>query len=472
MIAQLPLMQSYPNSVGSFMKGFKDLFLNRETIGITSEGIILYGLLTSTLSLSFKNQTKYSDEDGVFCRCAPFQTMEKLGWQRSKTDRAMRNLETCGLLKRKKEFDSHGIQRGTKLYLFEWHPNMKMEDYPPLLPLETATQFYSLPCELFSNPVLSDLTDRSKLVYCLLLDNLRLSEQYDRYDREGNLFVRYNAKKLASILKCSTSSITRAMDQLRDMGLAVLEQAEYCSEWRVYLRDYRKIIQIKTSKAAEQENLTVEKSTAGAVENSTSAEIILQNGETVSSNVDASLVKNDTSVSSNDAPRLNNIKPSRDRELAQKTDDPASVEIVSARCRPLPPVVAQTEDLIDSFAPPWQVPTWKKILDQIEGVLRTDLVHGRPFVYGGGGHAYRAEELLSAYGRLDPAILFVTISKLFPLWYQVKQPDRLVREALFRAAEWHGKEAKRFCCQNSLNFKGKTIHDYLGALKQRGGHPS
>ena len=65
----------------------------------------------------------------------------------------------------------------------------------------------------------ADLTHTAKLLYTLLLDRATLSQKNNWVDAKGRVYVLYPIIHLAKDLRCSTSSVTRALTELENADL-------------------------------------------------------------------------------------------------------------------------------------------------------------------------------------------------------------------------------------------------------------
>ena len=79
--------------------------------------------------------------------------------------------------------------------------------------------FYQIPKELFLNPLYSNLSSDSKLLYGLLLDRLSVSMKNKWIDKYGNIYLIYSRKEVQKILKLSDKPVTKAFKQLQEIKL-------------------------------------------------------------------------------------------------------------------------------------------------------------------------------------------------------------------------------------------------------------
>lgn len=79
--------------------------------------------------------------------------------------------------------------------------------------------FYQIPKELFLNPLYSNLSSDSKLLYGLLLDRLSVSMKNKWIDKYGNIYLIYSRKEAQKMLKLSDKPVTKAFKQLQEVKL-------------------------------------------------------------------------------------------------------------------------------------------------------------------------------------------------------------------------------------------------------------
>ena len=86
-------------------------------------------------------------------------------------------------------------------------------------------RFYAMPHELFDNPLYTNLSIESKVLYAFLLDRLKLSQQNNWVNEKDEVYLIYTREEAMKKLTISKPTIIKAFKQLVDIGL-IVERAQ------------------------------------------------------------------------------------------------------------------------------------------------------------------------------------------------------------------------------------------------------
>ena len=82
-------------------------------------------------------------------------------------------------------------------------------------------RYYAIPQELFNNPLYSNLSIESKVLYAFLLDRLTLSQKNNWINDNNEIYLIYTREEAMKKLTISKPTIIKAFKQLVDIGLIV-----------------------------------------------------------------------------------------------------------------------------------------------------------------------------------------------------------------------------------------------------------
>ncbi len=81
-------------------------------------------------------------------------------------------------------------------------------------------KYYQVPKELFTNPRYKNtLNTDAKMLYAMLLDRMELSRANNWIDDDGTIFLIFKREDLAEMLGICTTTVWRAIKQLKEVGL-------------------------------------------------------------------------------------------------------------------------------------------------------------------------------------------------------------------------------------------------------------
>lgn len=84
----------------------------------------------------------------------------------------------------------------------------------------TQHKYYQVPKELYTNPRYKTTTSNdAKMLYALLLDRMELSRVNNWVDSDGTIFLIFKREDLADMLGICTTTVWRAIKQLKEVGL-------------------------------------------------------------------------------------------------------------------------------------------------------------------------------------------------------------------------------------------------------------
>lgn len=84
----------------------------------------------------------------------------------------------------------------------------------------TQHKYYQVPKELYTNEKYkSTINNDAKMLYALLLDRMELSRANNWVDNDGTIFLIFTREALADMLGICTTTVWRAVKQLKEVGL-------------------------------------------------------------------------------------------------------------------------------------------------------------------------------------------------------------------------------------------------------------
>lgn len=84
----------------------------------------------------------------------------------------------------------------------------------------TQHKYYQVPKELYTNARYKTTTSNdAKMLYALLLDRMELSRVNNWVDNDGTIFLIFKREDLADMLGICTTTVWRAIKQLKEVGL-------------------------------------------------------------------------------------------------------------------------------------------------------------------------------------------------------------------------------------------------------------
>lgn len=73
---------------------------------------------------------------------------------------------------------------------------------------DNAYLFYKMPKVLFEDPVYKKLSDGGKLLYCVLLNRMGLSQKNEWRDENGKVYIYYTNRKLRELFGWGHDKVT------------------------------------------------------------------------------------------------------------------------------------------------------------------------------------------------------------------------------------------------------------------------
>ena len=84
----------------------------------------------------------------------------------------------------------------------------------------TQHKYYQVPKELYTNPrYKTTINNDAKMLYALLLDRMELSRTNGWIEDDGTIFLIFKREDLADMLGICTTTVWRAIKQLKEAGL-------------------------------------------------------------------------------------------------------------------------------------------------------------------------------------------------------------------------------------------------------------
>ena len=226
----------------------KQMLHTASAFGLGMDEVVLYTILRSRTSLSFKNN--WVDKDNhVYIIYTREDIAAYTGWSMTKTKEVFHKLAQAGLLTEKKQEKKATMYRPNLLYVHQWiEPSflrsieeIKRDGFPLLTEkniFPETSAYYVLPCILLEDERYAGVPLRAILLYMIALDSLHLSLSYGQVDENGLVWCRLDSKAVCRELGCHPDSLTAAYKSLETIGLMVRVREKGSQLRRIYLRDY------------------------------------------------------------------------------------------------------------------------------------------------------------------------------------------------------------------------------------------
>lgn len=102
--------------------------------------------------------------------------------------------------------------------------------------------FFRLPQMLVDGKHFKNLSSAEKLLYCILLDKVSLSQRNGWSDRDGRVYINYKMEEAEKALGCSHASAVRYFGKLEYEGLIKVERIGHWHANKIYVLDCNTII--------------------------------------------------------------------------------------------------------------------------------------------------------------------------------------------------------------------------------------
>ena len=112
---------------------------------------------------------------------------------------------------------------------------------------EQQYTFYQLPKQLLKDAQYQDISLDARILYCLLLDRMQLSQKNGWQDEAGRTYIIYTQNEIMKDLSCSSRSVTRMLKDLEEAGMIARKRQTMYRPWWIYVHPLRQSSQKETS---------------------------------------------------------------------------------------------------------------------------------------------------------------------------------------------------------------------------------
>lgn len=88
---------------------------------------------------------------------------------------------------------------------------------------------------LYEEPYKSNLSDKAKLLYMIILDRLKLSIKNNYTNDKNEVYIYLSRKEVQKILNCSDKTITKAFNELISLDLIFEERTAIGKSIKIYV---------------------------------------------------------------------------------------------------------------------------------------------------------------------------------------------------------------------------------------------
>ena len=128
-------------------------------------------------------------------------------------------------------------------------------------------QFMKFPLGLLNDEKYKDLSLDAKVLYCLMLDRVSLSEKNGWKDEEGRTFIIYSYEEAGKMLGCQSAKTSRTFKELYDCGLIEKKKMGNTKPNIYYVNDFAGISSAKIIEASKNEFPDLSESKNGLIKN-------------------------------------------------------------------------------------------------------------------------------------------------------------------------------------------------------------
>ena len=105
--------------------------------------------------------------------------------------------------------------------------------------MSIRSNYIKFPNEFFEEPFVS-MSPYAKLMYVILSDRLEdLEKNKEFQDDDGTPFMYFTVEELAAVLGCGTATVTRALNELQNVGLIYRHRQYACKANKIYVHDIK-----------------------------------------------------------------------------------------------------------------------------------------------------------------------------------------------------------------------------------------
>ena len=133
---------------------------------------------------------------------------------------------------------------------------------------EQAYTFYQLPKQLLKDKQYQAISLEARLLYCLFLDRMQLSQKNGWQDEAGQTYIIYTQNEIVEELGCSSRSAVRILKELEEANMVERKRQGMYRPTLIYVQPLRsgKGCQKETTEAPKGNNMRCQKETTEAPE--------------------------------------------------------------------------------------------------------------------------------------------------------------------------------------------------------------
>lgn len=212
----------------------KELFTDCEYKILTAEAKLIYGILLERKRLHEMNEWNY-DDGCIYVCCTIDEVMMLLGCGRMKAVSVLKELESVGLIKKKKIGQGRKTKIEVKNILMssEKEKNKDQES-------QSRKGYICIPKKLFVDEKYITLSGEAKLLYGIMLDRKKLSKLNGWVDKNGNVYIFYGIERIMQVLHCSRAKAVKTLKELdSENGIGIIKKKRLGQGYqtKIYVND-------------------------------------------------------------------------------------------------------------------------------------------------------------------------------------------------------------------------------------------
>ena len=121
---------------------------------------------------------------------------------------------------------------------------------------EQAYTFYQLPKQLLKDKQYQAISLEARLLYCLFLDRMQLSQKNGWQDEAGQTYIIYTQNEIVEELGCSSRSVVRILKELEEANMVERKRQGMYRPTLIYVQPLRSGQGCQKETTAEQKEIT------------------------------------------------------------------------------------------------------------------------------------------------------------------------------------------------------------------------
>lgn len=247
-LATYPLIDHWRAAGYQYYVVPKAMLRHGKQFGLGIDEVMLYSILRDRARLSYRNN--WIDKDGhVYIVYTRSSAADYIGWSKRKTITVFGNLVDAGLLTEREQRSQHNMMKPKRLYVRQWaeptflHSAEELKNggfsyFTEKNIFADSGEYYIIPKVFFEDEALKGLSLRAIFLYMIILDQMHLSINYGKVDKDGKVWCSVDNDQISLDLGCSPRSLTSAYSELDASNLLVRARSGYGAGMKLYLRDY------------------------------------------------------------------------------------------------------------------------------------------------------------------------------------------------------------------------------------------